>query len=734
MLLSLPLFRLHPVTLACLAATGVIATNRAIAAAEAVAPAIYPAVEHAEGGLIEIMVSTGSREATRLQDTPAAIGVVGRQQLDDTRATRIDQVLNTVPGVNMADLANEQHAMSIRQPITTSAVYQYLEDGIALRPLGIFNHNSLNEVNLAGTEQIEVLRGPASSLYGANAVGGAVNFLTRAPADVPEAHVGVRASDRGYERLDIGASTRQDDLGIRIEAYKARNEHPWRSYNGFDKDALTLRVDKGVGSASLLKTTFTYSNLDTDMPGSLSAANFAGNPRFSNQTFTYRRDKALRLVSALETAWSDKAVSTVTFYARQNEHGQNPSYSVAPCTGTTGLCTGSGPAAFQATGVVNNNAYTSLGFEARWRQDFDKGRTRWISGISLDRSPNHYTQDDIRIVRNPATGPDFQYVSYTLPDYSLYTGAMKTRSKRRDYTVDILNPSLYSQLEFSPVAKLRVVAGARYDSISYRHSNALIGQGFGAPNDSQSFQHFSPRLGAVYVLNPVLQLYGNVSTGFTPPEVSALYGALSVPNLQASTYTNLDAGLRFQSLSGATRAELTAYQLDGQKEVVNYTDASNNRYPVNSGRTRHQGVELGLHHHLAAHWEARMTATVARHQYVEYSPTASTNFDGKYIPAAPKVIGSAELAWLPTLRSRVALELVHVGPYWMDDANTKGYKGYNLLNLRTQYQRGAWTLFLHGLNLRNENYSTLSTVSFNTASYTPGEPRTVMAGVDYAFH
>ena len=56
--------------------------------------------------------------------------------------------------------------MSIRQPITTNAVYQYLEDGVPIRPVGVFNHNALNEVNLTGAGEVEVIRGPASSLYG----------------------------------------------------------------------------------------------------------------------------------------------------------------------------------------------------------------------------------------------------------------------------------------------------------------------------------------------------------------------------------------------------------------------------------------------------------------------------------------------------------------------------------------------------------------------------------------
>ena len=69
----------------------------------------------------------------------------------------------------MVDYGNEQHAMSIRQPMTTNAVYQYPEDGIPIRPVGIFNHNALHEVNLTGAGEVEVMKGPSSSLYGSNA-------------------------------------------------------------------------------------------------------------------------------------------------------------------------------------------------------------------------------------------------------------------------------------------------------------------------------------------------------------------------------------------------------------------------------------------------------------------------------------------------------------------------------------------------------------------------------------
>ena len=146
--------------------------------------------------VLDETVVSGSREATPLAATPAAIDKLDAKALSNIKATSIPQAVNLLPGVYMADLGNEQHSMSIRQPITTNAVYQYLEDGVPIRPVGIFNHNALNEINLTGAGEVEVLKGPASSLYGSNAVGGAVNFLTRAPSATPRGVVVVPAKQR----------------------------------------------------------------------------------------------------------------------------------------------------------------------------------------------------------------------------------------------------------------------------------------------------------------------------------------------------------------------------------------------------------------------------------------------------------------------------------------------------------------------------------------------------------
>ena len=76
----------------------------------------------------------------------------------------------------MVDLGNEQHTMSIRQPIYYGASYLYLEDGVPVRSSGVFNHNTLLEMNMDNVNKIKIIRGPAPIIYGGEAIGGAVNF------------------------------------------------------------------------------------------------------------------------------------------------------------------------------------------------------------------------------------------------------------------------------------------------------------------------------------------------------------------------------------------------------------------------------------------------------------------------------------------------------------------------------------------------------------------------------
>ncbi|MFM6913592.1 MAG: TonB-dependent receptor plug domain-containing protein, partial [Aquirufa sp.] len=154
---------------------------------------------------LESVVVTASRQAATRAQTPVAIHKIGSALIQDTKALQLTEIINKVPGVVMLDYRNEQHGMGIRQPFGTSAYFLYMEDGLPLRPLGVFNHNALIESNLQGLNSVEVIKGPASSLYGPEAVGGAINLITKTAPGIPTAQVGLQVDEWGYNRVQFTA-------------------------------------------------------------------------------------------------------------------------------------------------------------------------------------------------------------------------------------------------------------------------------------------------------------------------------------------------------------------------------------------------------------------------------------------------------------------------------------------------------------------------------------------------
>ena len=146
--------------------------------------ALLPAIQD-----LQTIVVTANREAVLRTQTPVAIAKITTQTIQDTKPTLLVELINKVPGVVMTNLNNEQHSMSIRQPLNLSAYFLYLEDGLPIRPTGVFSANALIEMNIMGISSVEVIKGPASSLYGPEAVGGAINFISHKPTEIGRAHV-----------------------------------------------------------------------------------------------------------------------------------------------------------------------------------------------------------------------------------------------------------------------------------------------------------------------------------------------------------------------------------------------------------------------------------------------------------------------------------------------------------------------------------------------------------------
>ena len=667
---------------------------------------------------LEAVVISASRSETKLAETPVSIGSVRRAQWEADKAKSVGEIINQIPGAFWNDLGNEQHSMGIRQPISTNAVYQYLEDGIPIRPLGVFNHNALNETNMNGSEGVEVIKGAASSLYGSNAVGGAVNFLTQKPSRNPSGYLGLRRDDTdGFSRVDTGASNTWGDLGLRFSHYSSRREgNNWQQYSGGSKDSLSLRGDYELSNSSWLKVSLIHTDLQADMTGSLGEADFRANPGKSINTFTWRKDKTTRLSVAWEGETTVNGLTTVTLFARNNDHGQLPAYTITTCTIAANCLTG-------VKGTINNNHVDSLGLDVKHVQNLGAFKARLVSGIYIDRSQNDYVSDNLLITRDSASGRN---LSYLLNNSANPTGV-------RNYGVGIANDALFAQLEWTPVQDWRVVAGGRYDSITYDFTNHLTpGANYGAANEKRSFARFSPKVGATWALGGRTSAYVNWSGGFTPPEVSQLYSKSAIPDLKPSVYENREIGLR-TAWANAIVLDTALYELKGRDTIVSYTISAGNSENRNAGRTRSRGLELALSQDVGA-LDWRLGASLADHDYLSYKLSSSLDYSGKTMSAAPRQILNGQLGWKFAPAARLTLGLVRLGSYWMDDANTTRYAGHTLLNLGvSQKLQDGWELWGQVRNLRDTLYADSASRSSSGNSYSPGAPRSIMVGLSKSF-
>ncbi|MGH7505859.1 MAG: TonB-dependent receptor, partial [Longimicrobiales bacterium] len=263
------------------------------------------------------MVVTVSGEAERKAETAATIGVVGAAEIRETRPAHPSEIMNRVAGVWVNVTGGEGHMTSIRQPKTTNPVYLYLENGVPTRSTGFFNHNALYEINVPQAERIEVVKGPATALYGSDAIGGVINVVT-AGAEEAGIDASLEGGPFGFARLLASGTTLRGADGIRAELNVTRTDG-WRTGTAYDRQSGTVRWDREVSPTSRLHTVASFSRIDQSTAGSspISFDDFLRTPELNYTPISYRDVRAFRLASAYERIAGSTLVS-ITPFARWN--------------------------------------------------------------------------------------------------------------------------------------------------------------------------------------------------------------------------------------------------------------------------------------------------------------------------------------------------------------------------------------------------------------------------------
>lgn len=663
--------------------------------------------------LNQVIISANRDEQVRT-DAPIAISTLSSKEIDEAKAITIDELLNKVNGVYMIDLGNEQHAMGgMRQPFNnySNPVFLYLEDGLPIRPTGIFNHNALIEINMADIKSIEVIGGPSSAIYGSEAVGGAVNFITRQPSFVPVAKLSVQGDNTGYKRVDFNAGNTFKKLGINISGYCANRRNGYREHSDFDKLSLSLKGNYSFSNRTKLNTSIAYIDYKTDMTGGLDSANFFGNNYSSLQTFTYRTVDALRAKSSLNHYWNENSKTNLTVYYRQNAVDQNAHY-------TQKIIDKNDPS--KEKSEIDNNEFNSKGSIAQHTQKLNFLDAKIIVGASID-----YTLND----------KYKQYIEVDVNDDGIKTGYTETDSLLRNYDVTLINSAVYAQIEISPIKRMKISATARYDQFSYDYRQKV-----GTPKfDGKTILNkFIPKVGVVYDLNKNRGIYANYSVGFLPPTTDQLYRTNEAnKNLEPAVYNNTEIG-GWYSIAKKLKIQLVAFQLDGTNEIITIQNDYDENENQNAGRTRHRGVEYTIRYAPVNELMIRVSGTNVEHKYIDYIITGS-DYSGEIMEMSPSWIANSEITYRPKFlkRSRFGVEWQHLSEYYAEAPKVTGermkYGGFNIFNIRMGYEFKRFETWLNVMNFTNELYAVSTSVQYGNMEYRPGNPRTFAIGLAYNF-
>ncbi|WP_226703977.1 TonB-dependent receptor [Microbulbifer elongatus] len=690
--------------------------------------ALFPAGLAADTGSIpdsalEQVIVTATREAKTRSELAESVGVISEQQLEHIAPAHPADALNRVAGVHVNNLGGEGHMTSIRQPISTAGVYLFLEDGIPTRPTGFFNHNGLYEINVPQSAQLEVTKGPASALYGSDAIGGVINAVTKAAPESAEASINGELGADGWQRALIsGGNKLGEHSAFRLDLNSTASEG-FREEAAYTRTSMSGRLDSQFAAGWGSKTVLSYSTIDQSGVSGLEEDDYRNNveKNLYHGDIGYREVEALRLSSELSYTPGENSLFTATPFVRHNTMAMMPSWMVTYDPN------------------IRDTEFSSYGLLLKYRRDFDRGEV--IVGVDADYTPSEYREERIEVTRDGETFTDYA----------------RTGELTYHFDAEQTSVSPYVHAEFTPTANWLLSAGLRYDVFEVNYEDQLD-----TPNtdpshvrpasQSRDYDNLSPKLGAVYKLSENHQLYASYRHAFRAPTVGTLFRPGSsdgTTELEPVTSVSQEIGLR-GIVGERVNYEVAIYDMTTENDIVSYIEG-NDRKTTNAGETSHQGVEVSVQAPVGQQWELGVSYAAMRQRYEDFSYVFSQfdrncfcmvsenlNFAGNDISRAPESLANVTLAYSPEWLSglRMELEWSHMGDYYTDETNTQKYAGHELLNLRATHDFDEdLSVYARLSNITDERYSTYTSnqVGDEDLSYRPGLPRSLFAGVRYRF-
>ena len=638
--------------------------------------------------------------ATPALRAPFPVSVVREQEIRRARAgLALTDALGGVPGVQVDNRFNyalgeriSVRGLGARAQFGVRGV-RVLVDGIpATLPDG---QTTLNHVDPTALGRAEVIRGPASALYG-NASGGVIRLSTAPPPAAPLASEHrVLAGSHGLLRIESSAGGRSGAAHYR--AYLSR-----LSYDGYRRHASADNLNAGgtllvARGANEVRLTFTAVRYDALNPGSLSdsllrvdrGAAFARNVQQrtgeegrQRQAGLWWRRRAGR--GALEVAAYGLARSI-----------ENPIPNV----------------------VIDLDRRVG-GLRASWAMEL--GPLRWLAGAETE------AQRDERL------------------NFANEAGSRGARVL--DQRERVASSSAFAQATASLFGRMDVMGALRYDRFRFSVRDRLVTDTNPDDSGTRTMDRVSPAVGLSFAAAPGVSLYANVATAFETPTTTELAnrptgaGGFN-PELQPQRTVSREVGAKARVAAWAW-LEAAAYRARVRDALIPFevAGAPGRVFFRNAGEARHRGVEASAVLTPREGWTARAAYTWTGARFGRYVVDGEDRAGNPVPGVAPHRFDLSLLA-APARGPFAGLDLRRVSSTPVADDDAAGRfrsPGYTLVDLRGGWEgarvgRAALSPFAGVTNLLDRAYNTSVVVNaFGRRYYEPGPGRTFYAGLRLA--
>jgi iron complex outermembrane recepter protein len=609
---------------------------------------------------------TATRHATSLFAVPLAVTQVKKGEWFGSTGYGLDQALSLVPGVvAQSRYGNQDIRIAIRgygargagdrSNAGTTRGIRVLLDGIPeTEPDG---RTSLDGVDLAAAQSLEVVRSNASAVWG-NAAGGVVSISTLPSVTDARVTFEPMAASFGLQRYAARGSMRMGSNGILGASFVHSDADGWRAHSASTRSVFNVSMLAPVGDKTNVGVYAVGSHNVFRIPGPLTQAQVAADPQQANSTYVARDERrdnrVARLGLSLDHQASEKVGVSALLYAN--------------------------PKALQRS-------------ERGTYRDF----TRYhIGGSGIVRIATPF---GAAVRGTLLVGADYALQDGAILFYNLSPEQTRGDTLRDNKGEGARNTGVFvsEELSFGGNERWTVAAGARYDDITYDYRSYINP----SLDDRRSFTGVTPKLGVSYRLAPQHSIYASLGGGIevpagnetdpAPPDdaVTAINPLLDpIRSLTYEIGTKQVWVISPSSFFRELSYDVALYQTNVKNEIIPYRGG---RFYFTAGRVRRRGAELGARVGTSAGIALQAALTWNAHQYIEYVvdsvhygvPGATADYSGNNVVGVPAFIGALALDVTPAVLRpvRLRLEVENIGSFYADDANQVKVPSYRIANV-----------------------------------------------------